>query len=376
MTVRIARIAHFNLFVAGVVFLIALTACAALAVGPRQRTTRSNSSPQPTAQQSPQSATSASFDIDRRPVRAINMFNGNLADPNGKQAKWASDDATAIRWLRSTLDRNVAKGYTRFVFILPAGVDRSIDPATGRKVPMAASQWEPLPPSRKSSLKAFLAEWLPRHPAVTIGYYAGFDLDPDPSDINYAGHTVPDFNKESDRLAMQRLVTPWIDQIGVKEIWWDTASKSNRRDQAVLFSHWLAQRGVKAGGEAMPRVWPNYNGTLDTKYLNAMPWMALINYYHQYDPKNRWTAGPRTTEAFVGLRGGEKNTSDLDLLGFFRRGFIPWVYAYSLEDRVIKLWRQANGAGLQFPHTQTTPGSELGTSQSKNKTRSRTRHHQ
>lgn len=299
-------------------------------------------------------ASANGFNPDRRPVRAINMFNGNPKNPHGLQDKWNDDDATAIEWLKGELERNHAKGYTRFVFILPAGVDRSIDPTTNKPMNMPSSHWLPMAPSRRHALKEFVLQWLPAHLGVTLGLYTAFDLDPNPHDINFVGHTTPRFENESDRNRVYELIRPWVEEIGMTEIWWDLASSPQRRENALKFSQWLAERGVRAGGEAAPRTLPNYDGTLDASYTQGMPWMALTNYFRKFDPKQQWRVDPTTTEVFIGMRGGDNTPTDQEIISAIQRGFIPWVYAYSLEDRAMNHWNtvQPQQGSLQAPAKQ------------------------
>lgn len=351
--------------------LAALTACSALGDGPRSR--RAGESDTKAAESAASGAPEVSsvlaeqfdvpvaqaamtgFPIDRRPVRMINTFNGNPDDPHGRHRLWAQSDTKAIQWLERELNRAWRNGYTRIVLNLPAGRDRSFDPKTGKVVYMSASHWLPMSETRRNKLAAFCRSWLAEHPGATLGLYSGFDLDPDPTDINYLGHTIPDFSDEADREAMYGLIQPWIEECGFSEVWWDVSSKPDRRDEAVRFSQWLSQMGIKAGGEAMPRVLPSYNGKLDQSYLKAMPWMALVPYFRLHDGNQQWEVDPNTTEAFYAIRPGDDAT-DLEILSAFQRGFIPWVYSASLDDRVLKLWNQANGNGIIFPAQPVTGG--------------------
>lgn len=367
MAIHAARRTCSSRNLALVAGLAVLTACTAMGDGPRSRratsdaeqtrkTAESVEAPQANANAveaeqfdvTPEQAAANGFSMDRRPVRMINTFNGNPADPHGRHPGWAKDDVQAIQWLENQLNSAWSRGYTRFVLNLPAGRDRSIDPNTGRVVFMSASHWLPMSEMRRQLLADFCRSWLADHPGATLGLYSGFDLDPDPSDIDYIGHYIPDFSKEEDREAMYDLIKPWIEECGFSEVWWDVASKADRRDEAVRFSQWLDAQGVKAGGEAVPRVWPGYNGKLDDRYLESMPWMALITYFRLHDSKQKWTADPNTTEAFIAFRAGDKPT-DLEMLNAFQRGFIPWVYSGTLDERVWKLWNQANGNGIVFP---------------------------
>jgi len=359
--------------------LLALTACTAWGEAPRRASTRSRvitQGPQQTQTTTPDSAVERTsrkgFVIDRRPVKAINTFNGNLADPNGRQARWASDDDTAIAWLKSRLDLGYRDGFRRFVLILPSGVDRSIDPKTKRRVIMSASHWLPMSPARRARLAVFFPQWIADHPGVTLGYYAGFDIDPEPKDVDYVGHKIPKFDDTNDRQAMYDIMAPWIEQAGFTEIWWDYTSTFARRDQAVQLSQWLAKKGIHAGGEAVPIVLPKYNGKLDERYLRSMPWMALLSYFRQFDPDETWRVDPKTTEVFLGFRGGPKETpTDLELLNAFQRGFIPWVYADNLGAHVMKLWKQANGEGISFAPPSVSPTTQTPTNRRSRRANSR-----
>ncbi len=384
MTIQTARRTFTSRNLALAAGMAVLASCTALGDGPRSRKAPADSKESKTTQAAPEvpqlnanspaelfdvapeQAAAIGFNVDRRPVRMINTFNGNPADPHGRHPGWAEEDTKAIKWLERELDRAWARGYTRIILNLPAGRDRSIDPKTGKGVYMSASHWLPMSEARRDRLSAFCRKWLDAHPGATLGLYTGFDLDPDPSDMNYIGHTIPDFSVEADREAMFDLIQPWIEECRFTEVWWDVASKADRRDEAVRFSQWLGARGIKAGGEAMPRVWPGYNGKLDDRYLNSMPWMALATYFRLHDSKQKWTVDPNTTEAFFAVRAGDKPT-DLELLSAFQRGFIPWVYSGTLDDRVWKLWNQANGNGVIF---QTQQNPNAAPNSDKNKTTS------
>lgn len=357
--------------------MVALSACAALGDSPRSRSaarvqTKTQATPaqapeatpntnapaqspaesqaQSQAQSgsdTPQSANGrARFQVDRRPVKAINTFNGNHGHPYSLHPQWGSDDVTAMAWLEKQLNMSYANGYRRFVLILPGGRDRDTHLMSG-------SHWYPMSLQRRARLAEFFPRWIAEHPGVSLGLYTGFDIDPDPTTTEYANHYLAYFDNKAQRDRLWAQMAPWFEICGFTEIWWDYASPPGRRDEAVKFSQWLAEKGIKGGGEAMPRVLPDYDGNLDQEYMTAMPWMALPKYFRVHDSAKKWRVDPETTEAFFAMRGGDEVT-DEELYSVFERGFIPWVYSTNMDERVMRIWNQVNSAIMQSQQSQAS----------------------
>ncbi len=202
---------------------------------------------------------------------------------------------------------------------------------------MASSQWEPQSEARQQAWREFLPRWLANHPGCTVGVYAGFDIDPNPKDVSFRDHRAPNSAKLEDVRDMKRLATPWLD-IGMTEIWWDTAGKPDRRRHAMAIAQNLRELGMQAGGEAMPRDFSSPGKReLDREAVHAMPWMALVPYFRQWDKNHSWRGDPNETELFIGLRGGDKPT-DAEMRSAFERGFVPWVYSPTLSERALRIW--------------------------------------
>lgn len=301
------------------------------APAPPQPAARRPRNPAPATQ-----ATTKEFIPDRRPVRAIPCFNGEPRNPLGLQYYWSQNDRTAFDWFDKQLTKGLGEGFTRFVVILPAGRLRAERAVGERSVPMGSSQWEPQSAGRKFAWRTFLPRWLAAHPGCTVGVYLGFDIDPEPNDVNFSNHRIPDVRTIDDVRAMKQLAAPWLD-IGMTEVWWDAASKIDRRAHAMALAPSLRMMGMRAGGEAMPRLVSHPNA-LDPDAIEAMPWMALIEYHRKWDPTRSWRVDPETTELFIGLRGGE-NATDAELRSAFERGFIPWTYAPGISRSVMRVWR-------------------------------------
>ncbi len=269
---------------------------------------------------------------DRRPVRAIACFNGSPRHPGMLNDEWgSSDDAHAIAWLRSELERGLEEGYTRFSLTLPGGKDPN------QKF-FSSSHWATMSARRQRMLARFCQEWLAAHPETTLGLYSGFDIDPTPTTVKFDGHRPPRIGNESDRRSMFARTLPWVEQCGFTEIWWDATSKSNRRGPAMHYGRMMMERGIRIGGEAIPRAGAK-SSELDREAIETMPWVGLVVYFDRWDPDWTWEVDPETTELFIAIRPTDPGT-DEQLLSAFRRGFIPWVHGRKKDDRVMRLWRQ------------------------------------
>src|SRR5262249_28447935 len=131
--------------------------------------------------------------------------------------------------------------WRRILLYLPAGT------LPGQT--MASSQWWSMPQPKRQDLAEHLRKWILAHPDVSVGIYAGFQIN-DPctlcmtegaacADCGAGGGWpmcpqcagsgtahVPVTASFADMCTVYSNIEPWI-ELGVKELWFDAAGASN-----------------------------------------------------------------------------------------------------------------------------------------------------
>ena len=275
--------------------------------------------------------------IDRRPVRMINCFNGDLNDPLMRAAWWA-DDETAVTDLETRLSGGYLVGYRRFMLILPAGYPHN-------QHLMPSSQWLTMPRERRHRLMALLPRWKERtrDPSVKIYVYAGFALA-DPRKLEMPEQRdaeTPDITR--DWAWFQANWRGWIEDCRIDGIGFDNSSNPKHVAAFVRVARVLSIAGIKCIGEAIPFVSKDGELALAEEVKQA-PWFALDQFIANRDKRRRWRFDPTTTECGVGFResmrvpGRERRaTTERDVREFVSRGLIPYVYTSKWDEVVMEL---------------------------------------
>ena len=267
----------------------------------------------------------ADFVPDRRPALRINLFGGPcLTPPSGGPSWWHDlNDADgngivdSVDTLIGKLDSAYADGWLRMIIRLPAGSYIG---------PMSASQWWPMPETKRQSLSAALSSWLASHADATIGLYSGYpvldpcrlcmqtcagciDCDGGGSDCNIcpecnglpAAHW-PQTTDGDDMCIVSQNIEPWI-SLGLYEIWLDASGGGYQpRWDTVLR---LAGNPDYAGRiriSSEPIILDPQSGGLSVPLLSLverMPFVSLRRYYEIFGgnaPVEAWTFDPATTE--------------------------------------------------------------------------------
>ena len=196
-----------------------------------------------------------------RTAKNLTGLRRQLIDPN-----------EGYRWL---LDQFLTRPFERFLIHQPAGW------AAGK--PQAGAQYWPIDEAHQQMWERAIRDAIRRRPEITIGIYGALNL-------RFTHSTeLPDWHRASfdnlrDRWAVwQQSIAPWV-RAGAYEYWWDNASPSIARSDAVLFSRWLAEHhGVRAGIEAIPTHRDGAGRSLDRKTMNQLPSLALLYFVRAFD---------------------------------------------------------------------------------------------
>ena len=277
--------------------------------------------------------------IDRRPVRMVNCFNGDLNDPLRRAPWWAGDEWRA--GFASRLETAYNQGYRRFMLILPAGHPQ------GQHL-MPSSQWLTLPDERREWLLDWLPAWIAAHRGATVYVYMGFALAEPTSLVmpSQAGAQTPSILDN----------WPWFQanlrgliDCGVTGFGFDNASNPKHVASFVETARVLSIAGIKCIGEAIPTQELGADRLVQPSNERFQaPFFALDQFIEQRDPERRWRFNPRTTECGVGLRASMKIagqdarvpvTEEL-IRNFVQRGLIPYVYASKWDEVVMQTERE------------------------------------
>jgi hypothetical protein len=305
---------------------------------------------------------------DRRPVRAIALYNGsNLLW--GLNQQWVEG---GVPWLFATMQAAHNKGFRRFMLTLPAG--RLNQP----NVPWPSAQWQVLDSSGitgtpsgsvRQDLADFITPWLASNPDVQVIVYLGGVIK-SAYDRDVQGAWVPDPRCPSDLRIMHlnfdgfaALSPRKPSQIG---FWFDNSSPEEKRRMEYRVVEWLRAQTIWGGMEAVAND-NRISGDFSTnepneEYVKRVP---MFGVRHFFDPTVFHTPAPnaeivrdaRATWRFDPLRSeigfflhaypqqgahGLSPEEGEDLLRqYHRRGFILGTYVERWEDAIQRV---ASGA--------------------------------
>lgn len=242
----------------------------------------------------------------KRPLYAIQVHSGNVADGNELVSQWGWDNAspvsdkTAVETLIANLDMAYNIGYRDFMFHMPAG--QSPD----NTFYYGGSHWYTIPESRRQILSESLKEWIGSknenspEKGFTFGIYISIparddydltQLSLEPLDKIH----LPEPDKDSkDKDWLDGQVEGWK-EIGINRIWLDAASSLDNQthlegrnidvlhDGALIQKEYLERiHNIHTGGEALVTDGTN-NWAIDEKYSYIMPWIATSDWVDIYD---------------------------------------------------------------------------------------------
>jgi hypothetical protein len=303
---------------------------------------------------------------DRRPVRAIPLYNGSDF-PWGLNQLWKEG---GVPWLLATMQAAHDKGFRRFMWTLPAG--RTNEP----NVPWPAAQWQLLDdsgitPSTPTStvrrdLVNLISPWLRHRRDVQLIVYLGgiiksaYNRDthgawvPDPRcprDLRIMHLNFDGFTKLSpDHLP---------NQIG---FWFDNSSPEEKRRKEYRVVEWLRARSLWGGMEAVANDnlldGDNSTNRPVAAYVGRVPMFGVRHFFDPtvFDP-------PAPNSAVIrDARKTWKFRSDASEIGFFlhayhdsdphglslaegeamlreyhNRGFILGTYVERWEDAIMSI---------------------------------------
>lgn len=251
---------------------------------------------------------------DRRPVAWITTGGAPRTpeNPTGLRRQLI-DPNEGYAWL---MDQFTTQPFERFIIHLPAQVNQ------GDK--QGNAQYWPIDDAHLAMWKRAIRDAQRARPEITIGIYGSLVLQythsidqPDPHPAR--------FSSTRDKcMVWQQAIRPWIDA-GCYEYWWDAASASEVRADAVRFSQWLNYvHAVRAGMEAFATNEGDQGRTLDIATMNRLPSLALLGFVQAFDPRSLWHAQGLNYEAIVIVQPTRTWTEPTvsELTALLRRGFV------------------------------------------------------
>ena len=255
--------------------------------------------------------------VDSRPVGFISTHGAPRTKerPTGLRRSLIDPD-DGYEWL---LDQFLTRPHTRFIVHQPAGWRK------GQQ--MGAAQYWPIDDAHLEMWERAIRDAMRLRPEITIGIYGSLSLQSTHSiDMDNRRWHRADFDNLRDRWAIwQQCVAPWI-RAGAYEYWFDNASASAGRHDAILFHDWLAEtHAVRTGTEAFPSD-RQADGTwnLDLATMNRVPSLALLQFVRARDPQGKWDVNDLRYEAIIWVYARPRDppvTVD-ELTSLLRRGFV------------------------------------------------------
>lgn len=248
------------------------------------------------------------FEVDRRPVLMVRVWNGSYApdNPLGLSPGFRGDDAGER--IAESLTRLYAQGWRRFMLQTPAGgpKDAVLSDTLG--------EWWSRSQRWRDTMNRSLRAWKSDHPDATLGVYMGLRL---------RNGAFPD------ERVLERALGPWL-ELGITEFGFDATSPDEAHEAYLLAQAWLRERGARAIMEAYPV--DRANGVVEPDWLERTPMFAIERFHEMVDPKRRWAFDPESTEVLIGVgRGGGPTLKDAR--DYVRRGFVLLVYSIHENDR-------------------------------------------
>lgn len=267
---------------------------------------------------------------DRRPVRAIPLYNGNPDHPWGLSDPWVEG---GVPWLLETMIaayRN-GSGFKRFMWTLPAG--RESIPFTA----WPSAQWQLLDDadvgvfSRSGSVRKDLARliepWLEDHSQVQLIVYLG-GIVKSPFNRTVDGARVPNPFSDIDLLimhlnfdgfaALAPMGRPF--QLG---FWFDNSSPPEKRDKEYRVVKWLHSRSLWGGMEAVANDGTGVANHPNADFVAKVPLFGIRSFW---EPVTTVLPGETPPPGLVQLTQAraqwsfDPNTSEV---GFFAHAFRP-----------------------------------------------------
>jgi len=351
------------------------------------------------------------FVPDRRPIKVINLFGGlwnhnvtgnipwwidqKLSGPDFPECnqthyiddgclplnssghyRYRRDYANngipdSIDELLRLLDEAYNAGWRRIVLNRPAGQYKGPDEtfSPSREI-LPASQYWPMPLWKREGLEKYLKRWIHAHRGtgdddISIGIYVGYRIT-SPCKISSLDRHVPDMSNPADACAVYQNLRPWI-KIGIDQVWFDASSQNLRTDaptpiapeQLLQIGQSRNYRGIRIGGEAIPRVVENGQEKPNETMLAYAPFMALRRFYESFPciptrvtcrPGTSWVV-PVSSEVGVGFqRDISLSPLSLDIVkDYVNRGFVPWAWSDSSNGFDITNWIIEACGGLATP---------------------------
>jgi hypothetical protein len=300
---------------------------------------------------------------DRRPVRAIALYDGSADFAWGLNKHWVEQ---GVPWLLDTMDTACKRGFRRFMWSLPAG-------RLETDVPWPSAQWQLLDSSGiigtisasvRQDLANLITPWLMNHPEVQVIIYLGGVIK-SAYDRTTDGAWVPDPWCPRDRRIMHlnfdgfvALSPPGRHQIG---FWFDNSSPAEKRRGEYRVVEWLRAQSLWVGMEAVANDNDNDDFSTNKPIAPYVRKVAMFGVRHFYDPtvfptpapnaetlrdaRARWRFDPQTSEIGFFLWGYPEqlphgltlSEGEAMLRNYHERGFILGTYVERWEEVIMNI---------------------------------------
>lgn len=295
---------------------------------------------------------------DRRPVRAIALYNGSEDHEWGLHPNWWQ---YGVPWLYQTMKDSYAKGFRRFMWSLPAGRENAPN------VPWPSAQWQLLNTcgiatmSPASTVQQDLAQcitpFLKSDPDIQLVIYFGGVIK-SAADRDVVGAWVPDPTSARDRRIMHANFDGFValtpnrarPQIG---FWFDNSSPSDKRDQEYTVVEWLRAQSLWAGMEAVANDGGSRRNMPNMSFVNKVAMFGVRQFFSPTlvadtlanrtleTQRATWCFDPDTSEIGFFLAGYPASLTASAgrtlLTKYHKRGFILGTYAERWEKTIMDI---------------------------------------
>ena len=236
--------------------------------------------------------------IDRRPIFTLVLGNGDTESPKGRNTFWRQPTPQAFEYIRGHVTALADVGVRRFLFHAPGGkgFDQRLPPA----------QFANLEDDRIAAFTALFSEMKSQYPGIEFGFYVGWGIDLDPSNLPWVGDgdgVVPEILNPAHRDAIIGQYEP-AKQMGADFIIFDAiSSRIWGNGQTNDWMNFIANTlDIEVIGEAYPN---NTNKEVTEESVAGNSYFALYRYLDKKPSAVSLASGtcPTTHQFYASLNG-------------------------------------------------------------------------